>query len=273
MLGGIFHTIEGVHAKNAEQVNSSLKAVYETITKMNEKRRVMWSSSDQKRYAPYRIFLMGVTGNEKIFPQGILYNGVRTERIRYRGETGAQDDIIPTLDIFTSITDFYPDTILTKYLQDLRQYRPKTMIKFFSDLEDQSRGLAEKAFEVGGVAALVYIASIVNQVYNFRNGHWQFVQKYIMRNTTYIVATGGTPLNLWLPNQINACLDKMGELLTKIKAHPEQIEALPKDVHALYSTLSGDHDGKVKLLKEQMSMLKLESFKIEEVIKLDDRQT
>ena len=147
------------------------------------------------------------------------------------------------------------------------------MIKFFQDLEEQSRGLAERALDIGGITALVYIASIVNQIYNFRNGHWQFVQKYIMRNTTYIVATGGTPLNLWLPNQINACLDKMGELLSKIKSHADQIESLPKDVHALYSTLSADHDGKVKLLAEQMTMLKAQSFKIEEVIKLDDRQT
>jgi len=273
MIDGIFNTINGIKSKDAQLVNGSLKKVYDTIVKMNDKRRVMWASSDMKRYAQYRIFLMGVTGNEKIFHQGILYSGVKEERIRYRGETGAQDDIIPTLDIFTSVTDFYPDTILTKYLQDLRQYRPKIMIKFFHDLEENSKGIAERAFEIGGVTALIYLAATVNQIYNFRNGHWQFVQKYIMRNTTYIVATGGTPLNLWLPNQIKACLNKMEELLTRIKGHSDQLHSLPKDVHDIYSTLSGDHDGKVKLLEEQMSILNAENFKIEQVIKLDDRQT
>jgi len=93
-----------------------------------------------------------------------------------------------------------------------------------------------------------------------------------MRNTTYIVATGGTPLNLWLPNQIKACLDKMSELLNRIKGHQE-LASLPKDVHELYTTLSADQDGKVKLLAEQMAMLNREHYKIEEVIKLDDRQT
>jgi len=273
LISGIFHTLNGVKDNNGALVNSSLKQVYETICKMNDKRRVMWASSDMKRYADYRIFLMGVTGNEKIFHEGILYQGVKEDRIRYRGETGAQDDIIPSLDIFTSVTDFYPDTILTKYLQDLRQYRPKVIIQFFHDLEVSTRGLAEKTLEVGGIASLIYFAAIVNQIYNFRNGHWQFVQKYIMRNTTYIVATGGTPLNLWLPNQIKACLDKNGELLNKIKAHADQLEKLPKDVHELFSTLAADHEGKIKLLAEQMAILNAEHFKIEEVIKLDDRQT
>jgi indoleamine 2,3-dioxygenase len=133
--------------------------------------------------------------------------------------------------------------------------------------------MGDRAFEVGGVTSLIYLAAIVNQIYNFRNGHWQFVQKYIMRSTTYLVATGGTPLNLWLPNQIRACLNKMEELLGKIKSHADQLGALPKDVHSLYTTLNADHDGKVKLLTEQMAMLRTENFHIEEVIKLDDRQT
>ena len=53
---------------------------------------------------------------------------------QYRGQTGAQDDIIPTMDIFSGVVDRYPDNMLTKYLLDLRSYRPVCVQRFFDDL-------------------------------------------------------------------------------------------------------------------------------------------
>ena len=94
----------------------------ECVQNMNEKRKYMWDNSDKVRYGAYRIFLMGHTGNEKLFDEGVLYEGVNEKHVHYRGETGAQDDIIPTLDILTGVTKFYPDTMLTKYLNNLRNY-------------------------------------------------------------------------------------------------------------------------------------------------------
>ena len=43
-----------------------------------------------------------------------------------------------------------------------------------------------------------------------------FVQKYIMENTKYNVATGGTPITTWIPNQIEAVLEYMRIILSKI---------------------------------------------------------
>ena len=50
---------------------------------------------------------------------------------------------------------------------------------------------------------MCYLLAIVEEIYKFRNGHWQFVQKYIVANTKYAKATGGTPIFSWIPNQIN----------------------------------------------------------------------
>ena len=50
----------------------------------------------------------------------------------------------------------------------------------------------------------------------FRNGHWQFVQKYIMANTVYPKATGGTPIISWIPNQITSVLNIMTEVFDSI---------------------------------------------------------
>lgn len=65
---------------------------------------------------------MGITGNEDIFPNGVLYKGCSLERWSFRGETGAQDSIIPTVDSAFGIE--YPNNALTEYLFQLRNYRP-----------------------------------------------------------------------------------------------------------------------------------------------------
>ena len=110
---------------------------------------------------------------------------------------------------------------LTKYLFDLRKYRPQSVQTFFKDLRDSMDNLAIfKALHVtGNVEGLVWLWRIVDEIYRFRNGHWQFVQKYIMENTKYPKATGGTPITSWLINQIEACL----QYQTKIQESMDEI--------------------------------------------------
>ena len=52
---------------------------------------------------------------------------------------------------------------------------------------------------------LIYFLGIIKEIYNFRFGHWNYVKKYIMENTKYRFATGGTDIYKWLPNQMEAC--------------------------------------------------------------------
>ena len=73
-------------------------------------------------------------GYDEIFNDGLIYEGVWNEPKKFRGQTGAQDNIIPMEDIFTGVINFYPDNQLTKYLLDLRTYRPKCIQNFFIDL-------------------------------------------------------------------------------------------------------------------------------------------
>ena len=66
---------------------------------------------------------MGVKGNEDtIFPEGVTYEGLNEPPRFERGETGAQDSVIPTLDSLFGID--YPRNSLTQYLFELREYRP-----------------------------------------------------------------------------------------------------------------------------------------------------
>ena len=113
------------------------------------------------------------------------------------------------IDIFTGIVDFYPDNKLTEYLLDLRTYRPKCIQNFFVDLREHynKNPLFKQLTDAKCYEGLVYLLKIVDEVYLFRNGHWQFVQKYIMSNTKYAFATGGTPITTWLINQIESVLE------------------------------------------------------------------
>ena len=74
----------------------------------------------------------------------------------------------------------------------------------------------------------------MDQIYLFRNGHWQFVQKYILENTKYAVATGGTPITTWLPNQIEACLRYEKAILDQIDGN--QLPADDGDANGLSAT-------------------------------------
>lgn len=48
---------------------SSLKDMYDLFT-------TMWKESAPKNYLKYRTFIMGIQGNDDIFPGGVLYEGV-----------------------------------------------------------------------------------------------------------------------------------------------------------------------------------------------------
>lgn len=186
------------------------------ITEMNERRKEMWIASDPKHYNDFRIFIMGIKGNPSIFGEGVIYEGCfDNEPQQYRGQTGAQDDIIPTLDIFTGIIRYYPENELTQYLHDLRTYRPKVVQTFFHDLEDyyNKYPLLDLLRSQHDYENIVHLLTIIDQVFQFRQGHWHFVEKYIIANTDYGQATGGTPIISWLKNQILAVLEYEKDIL------------------------------------------------------------
>lgn len=53
----------------------------------------------------------------------------------------------------------------------------------------------------------------------FRKKHWNLTKKYIIENTKHPVATGGTPITTWLPNQLGATLAYMQEVIDNIKEY------------------------------------------------------
>ena len=256
--------LDFLKSKDDSGVNQSLNNCLSSMKSINERRQIMWQASRWKHYNDFRVFIMGIKGNDEIFGDGVIYEGISEEPVQYRGQTGAQDNIIPTADIFTGVIDYYPSNDLTKYLLDLRSYRPKCIQNFLSDLKDEMKenrlfNSIKKSENEEGLCLLI---QILDEIYYFRNGHWQFVQKYIMANTKYAKATGGTPIISWIPNQITAVLNYMSDVLELI---PDNSSFLDK---ALFTQQLSK---KISLLEKQLQLLHGDNYNAEDVFALNKK--
>lgn len=268
LVGGVMRVGKG------ENVSADLKNLALTMKAINSRRKEMWAASRHERYNDFRIFIMGIKGNEALYGDGLVYEGCfNNEPQQYRGQTGAQDSLIPMMDIFSGIVDHYPDNKLTEYLMDLRTYRPKCIQEFFIDLRAYyaAHPLFQTLKDAGNFEALIYLLFVVNEVYLFRNGHWQFVQKYIMANTKYPKATGGTPITSWLINQIEAVLHYEGEILRVLDANASSFSAsLSADAAEWYADLSSSYAQKRKLLEDQVKLLQEADIDVSLVYKANE---
>ena len=273
LVGSVMQTLDAVSQGDIKKAEAALDKNMQTMIEMNNRRKEMWKASRWQHYNDFRVFIMGVKGNDELFGDGVTYTGVWDEPKQFRGQTGAQDDIIPMEDIFSGVINYYPKNELTKYLLDLRTYRPKCIQQFFIDLENEVAGIHERGMfgylkEQKSVIGLSRLLGILEQIYHFRNGHWQFVQKYIMANTPYAKATGGTPITSWLPNQLKAVMQQMQDVLDVIATlEDQQDEVTMSIVNSNKTTLSH----KQKLLEEQLAEGAGEQYSAEKVFALNEK--
>jgi indoleamine 2,3-dioxygenase len=87
-------------AKNREraQFNLAMAELVSTMKDINAVMEKMWKKSAPADYMKFRTFIMGTKGQEEMFPNGVVYEGVDEEPKVFRGESGANDSIIPTCD-------------------------------------------------------------------------------------------------------------------------------------------------------------------------------
>ena len=254
LVGSVLNSFKSIEENNNEELNKNLKQNFHSMELVNDRRKEMWVASRWKHYNDFRIFIMGIKGNDEIFGNGLVYDGVWDEPKQFRGQTGAQDNIIPMEDIFTGVINFYPNNQLTKYLLDLRTYRPKCIQEFFIDLKtDIDKVAGGSIFHFLKVnhnaIGMCYLLAIVEEIYKFRNGHWQFVQKYIMANTKYGKATGGTPIISWIPNQIKSVLNYIEVILNELSQMNKNFD---DDQNLIFSNSLNTYKSKKKLLDKQL---------------------
>ena len=135
--------------------------------------------------------------------------------------------------------------------------------KFFFEIltkEMRSAPLLKRLTKTDNQLGMYYLMSAYEEIYFFRNGHWQFVQKYIMQNTKYAKATGGTPIISWIPNQIKAVFSAMQNLSDQMK----------ESNHWVKSKWIESYLKKIELLNKQLEILSIDTFNPESVFKLNE---
>ena len=272
LVGSVMQTLQALD-NGEKNVALFLEKNWETMKQMNIRRKEMWKASRWQRYNDFRIFIMGVKGNTDLFGDGVTYEGVWEEPKAFRGQTGAQDDIIPMQDIFSGVIFYYPENELTKYLLDLRLYRPKCVQHFFSDLQSSMKavhpkGLMGKLLENKDAKSLCFLLGILEEIYHFRNGHWQFVQKYIMANTKYAIATGGTPITSWIPNQILSVIHQMEDVAAAIASIGAPSDTLALSIYEKNISLLPTKRG---LIDGQLALIHKNDFSAEAVFALNQK--
>lgn len=201
---------------------SAFRTMLSAMTRIEAHMEQMWTHSLPKDYLSYRTFIFGIT-SQSMFPSGVIYQGTRygdSKPLYFRGESGANDSIIPLLDHVLEIP--MPSNPLTEILRDFRSYRPKPHREFLGWVMSKSAevGVREycsskvrlQAEESGDDAALLLptlYLKLLDHVRSFRWRHWLFAREYIIKRSSHPTATGGSPIVTWLPNQLFAVMEVM----------------------------------------------------------------
>lgn len=188
----------GEAARQLESMASALESMYRTLLRMPER------CDPYIYYHRVRPYIHGWKDHPAL-PDGVIYEGVREwsgRRQKFRGETGAQSSIVPSLDAALGIS--HRDDPLQPYLMEMRDYMPPQHRAFIRRVES-------------GPSVREYVLARrddpgLRRAYNeciqslalFRSKHLEYAALYIQRqsqdssyNPTQ-VGTGGTPFMPYL---------------------------------------------------------------------------
>lgn len=251
--------IKAAAAKDREALNKAFVDYYNTMLAINKEMDTMWGRSLPEDYQHFRVFIMG-TKDQPMFPNGVMYETrdpadpskiTRTGPHQYRGESGANDSIIPTTDNLLQLTDNMPKNQLTEILKDFRSYRPKQHNEFVSQVYDGAKKADLKNFSLADPVTAVHYLSILDMVRDFRSRHWSFTKEYIIKRSAHPVATGGSPIIDWLPNQLGAVLNSMDEVANGIDEN-----RLPADLKERLGVIKKHISSQTRVLKAEVEKFK-----------------
>ena len=203
------------------------------------------------RYNEFRTFIMG-TKNQPMFPRGVLYEGVSEERTQYRGESGANDSMIPTLDNVLQVTNQLPENPLTDILKDFRTYRPGNHNEWLNEVKARADKHEILNFAKQSATSTVLYLQNLDMNREFRMRHWNFTKEYIMKYSDHPVATGGSPIVTWLPNQLSAVMDVMETVGKTVDV--SKLDATHLDI---YKRLTETAATQNRVLKREVEALRL----------------
>ena len=171
--------------RSTDALNASVAALARTLWAQVETLRRIPEKMDPALY--YKTFRPYIR-----FFESVVYEGVDAAPLNFRGETGAQSSVIPTIVAFLKVPTGLD---ATDHLADMRRFMPaehRAVIEHVEAMPD-IRGKVDKEPFNDALEALA----------TFRETHLQFAVRYIAAHERDPRGTGGTPYISWLSQLID----------------------------------------------------------------------
>jgi len=181
LLASIFAAESALAQQDQGGVDQALRQLVEVVwEQVRVLRRIPEKMDPGLYYKTFRPYIR--------FFEDVVYEGVDTAPMSFRGETGAQSSVIPALVSFLKVP--HKPSMLTNHLADMRRFMPPEHRDLLLRIERMPsvRDLADKATYNEALEALAA----------FREVHLGFARDYIARWVDDPRGTGGTPYLEWL---------------------------------------------------------------------------
>ncbi len=189
ILAAIGEVADELPELQAETVNAALLRIAAAVRRQTQVLERIPEKMDPKLYCrTFRPYIR--------FFEDVVYEGVNRAPMQFRGETGAQSSIMPTLVAFMKIP--HRASTLTDHLADMRPYMPPA-----------HRQLVEAVHAmpaVRDVADREAFNGVLEAIARFREIHFGWAEQYINRWSSDPRGTGGTPYMRWLRQLVDETL-------------------------------------------------------------------
>lgn len=166
-----------------QDLYDSASGMYKTLCRMEEE------CSTDLYFSKVRPYIFSY--------ENIIFEGIGTEPLTYRGETGAQSSCIPAIQ--TALGIKHKDSMLTHHLKDMRNYMPVTHRNWLGSIAE-GKNFRDYAIELG---LKEEYNKCVSRLFDFRDKHLEYAVNYIQNKVGgNIYGTGGTPYIKWLSNLV-----------------------------------------------------------------------
>jgi indoleamine 2,3-dioxygenase len=191
LLAGVELAARGIAGRDAAIVNQALQKVGESVRQQIAVLRRIPEKMDPALY--YKTFRPYIR-----FFEHVVFEGVDTRPMDFRGETGAQSSIMPTLVALMKIP--HRASLLTNHLADMQNFMPREHRELIAEVQGLGdlRPLADKEL----------YNEVLEAMATFREVHYGWAEEYINRRVADPRGTGGTPYMQWL-----------GQLIAETRAH------------------------------------------------------